>query len=189
MALRRAPLPASWQAAAGAGKVEEYPSIDLHSREGRAIMVLESKRTGADGYDDLPVPGKLPKGERAAVIQYLETDEAVWLRQPVQAIGEIDGRVLLRDAVVVLVTDRKLVAARTSGGFRPHWEVFTLPYGHLEPGVLVEDTRGTDVAIPTSGRRSYRVELADAESASRLAGSLGVALRAYRRDRMGLQDL
>ena len=55
----------------------------------------------------------------------------------------------------------------------------------LEPGVLARDT---DVSIPTSGRRSYRVQLADGESATRLAGALGDALRAYRRDRMGLDD-
>ena len=145
-------------------------------------------RTGADGYDDILVRAKPAKGERAAVIQYLESDEALWLRQPADMVGEADGRVLMQGGVVVLVTDRKIVAARTSGGFRPHWEVFTLPYGHLEPGVLAGGAHGSDVAIPTSGRHSYRVELADIESAARLAGSLGEALGAYRRDRMGLQD-
>jgi len=114
--------------------------------------------------------------------------EALWLRQPADMVGEADGRALLQGGVVVLVTDRKLIAARTSGGFRPRWEVFTLPFGHLEPGVLAGGEHGSDVAIPTSGRRSYRVQLADSESAARLAGSLGEALGAYRRDRMGVQD-
>lgn len=149
---------------------------------------MVSKRTGAEGYDEILVRAKPAKGERAAVIRYLEPDEALWLRQPVEVVGEADGRALLHGGVVVLVTDRKIVAARSSGGFRPHWEVFTLPYGHLEPGVLAGGAYGTDVAIPTSGRRSYRVELADTKSAARLAASLGDALRAYRRDRMGLQD-
>lgn len=120
---------------------------------------MVSKRTGADGYDDVLVRAKPAKGERAAVIQYLESDEALWLRQPADMVGEADGRALLRGGVVVLVTDRKLIAARTSGGFRPRWEVFTLPFGHLEPGVLAGGEHGSDVAIPTSGRRSYRVQL------------------------------
>jgi hypothetical protein len=149
---------------------------------------MVAQRSGADGYDDVVGRAKVAKGERAALVRYLEQDEVVVLRQPAEVVGEAEGRVLLQGAAVVLVTDRKMVAARTSGGFRPNWEVFTLPYGHLEPGVAVDGAAGTDVSVPTSGRRSYRVELVDAESAARLAGSLGDALRAYRRDRMGLQD-
>ncbi len=110
------------------------------------------------------------------------------LRQPAAVVGESDGRVLLQGGIVVVVTDRKVVVANTSGGFRPRWEVFTLPYGHLEPGVVADGTDGTEVSIPTSGRRFYRVKLADSKSADRLASSLGNALRVYRRDRMGLED-
>jgi hypothetical protein len=88
----------------------------------------------------------------------------------------------------VLVTDRKFVAARSSGGFRPRWEVFTLPYGHLEPGVAVRGKGGTEVFVPTSGRRSYRILLPDNASAAGVAQVLGTALRAYRHHRMGLDD-
>lgn len=154
----------------------------------RKDAVVERKRSGTDGYDAV-APAKAPKGERAAMVQYLEPDEVVWLRQPAEIVGETEGRVLLEGGVVVLVTDRKMVAARTPGGFRPRWEVFTLPFGHLEPGVGVGGIDGTDVAIPTSGRRSYCVGLSDVESAKRLAASLGDALRTYRRDRMGLNEL
>ena len=151
-------------------------------------VIVVSKRTGADGYDAILVGAKPAKGERVAVEPYLEPDEALLLRQPAEVVGETDGRVLLQSGVIVVVTDRKIVAASTSGGFRPQWEVFTLPYGHLEPGVLAGGPRGTDVSIPTSGRRFYFVQLADIDSAVRLAGSLSTALRAYRRDRMGLAD-
>lgn len=149
---------------------------------------MTSKRTGADAYDDVLGRTKPAKGERAAVIPYLEPDETLLLRQPAEVVGESDGRVLLQGDVITLVTNRKIIMAHTSGGFRPSWEVFTLPFGHLEPGVLAGAAHGTDVLIPTSGRRSYSVQLADAESAARLAGSLSDALRAYRRDRMGLED-
>lgn len=145
------------------------------------------KRAGADGYEDILDGAKPAKGERVAVIPYLEADEALLLRQSAKVVGEADGRVLLQGGVVVVVTDRKIIAANTSGGFRPQWEVFTLPYGHLEPGV-VAGPRETDVSIPTSGRRCYRVQLADIDSAARLAGSLAGALSRYRRDRMGLED-
>ncbi len=128
------------------------------------------------------------KGERAALVRYLEPDETVWLRQPVTEVGEADGRGLLHSDVVVLVTDRKVVAARTSGGFRAKWEVFTLPFGHLEPGVDVRGEHGTEVFVPTSGRRSYRITANDSVSAATLAQELADALRAYRRDRMGLLD-
>jgi hypothetical protein len=145
-------------------------------------------RTGADGYEAILVGAKPAKGERAAVVPYLEPDESLLLRQPAEVVAENDGRVLLQSGIVVVVTDRKLIAASSSGGFRPRWEVFTLPYGHLEPGVLAGGQKGIDVSIPTSGRRFYRVQLADSSSATRLAGSLGDALRVYRRDRMGLED-
>lgn len=131
---------------------------------------------------------KPAKGERVALIQYLEPGEAVLLREPAQVVGEADGRVLLQGGVIVVVTDRKVIAANTSGGFRPRWEVFSLPYGHLEPGVIAGGPGGTVVAIPTSGRRFYRVELADIDAAARLAGALGDALRVYRSERMGLDD-
>jgi hypothetical protein len=147
------------------------------------------KRTGADGYEDILGREKPAKGERAALVPYLESDEALLLRQQAEGVGEADGRMLLQGVVVVLVTDRKIVAGRTSGGFRPHWEVFALPFGHLEPGVVAGGALGADVSIPTSGRRSYFVRSAETESATRLADSLGEALRAYRRDRMGLSDL
>lgn len=149
---------------------------------------MDLKRVGADGYDDILGRAKAAKGERAAMGRYLQSDEAMWLRQPAETVGETHGRVLLQGGVVVVVTDRKIVAARTSGGFRPHWEAFTLPFGHLEPGVLVTGADRTDVSIPTSGQRSYYVELADGESAARLAAALADALRAYRRDRMGLPE-
>ena len=118
----------------------------------------------------------------------MESNEALLLREPAQVVGEADGRVLLQGGVIVVVTDRKVIAANTSGGFRPHWEVFTLPYGHLEPGVRAGGPGGAVVTIPTSGRHFYRVELADVDSAARLAGGLGEALRVYRRERMGLDD-
>ena len=146
-----------------------------------------SPRTGADGYDEALGRVKPAKGERAALIPYLEADETVSLRLPVAEVGEVDGRVL-HEGGVVLVTDRKFVAARSSGGFRPHWEVFTLPYGHLEPGVQLRGERGTDVFIPTSGRRSYQARHTDAASAAALARALGDALGGYRRDRMGLTE-
>lgn len=146
------------------------------------------KRTGADGYDDVLGRTKPAKGERAAVIPYLESDETLLLRQSAEVVGEVDGRVLLQGDVITLISDRKIIMAHTSGGFRPSWAVFTLPFGHLEPGVLAGGAHGTDVLIPTSGRRSYSMQLADAESAARLAGSLSEALSAYRRDRMGLED-
>lgn len=149
---------------------------------------MVSKRTGADGYDEMLGRSKPAKGERTAVVPFLESDEVLRLRQPAEMVGEGGGRALLEGGVIVLVTDRKFLAALTSGGFRPHWEVFTLPFGHLEPGILTGGALGTDVSIPTSGRRSYRVQLADIESANRLAATLGDALRAYRRDRMGLDD-
>ena len=144
--------------------------------------------TGADGYDAVLGRAKPAKGERAAILSYLETDERVLLRQPAQVVGEAGGRVLQQDGVVVLVTDRKIIAARTTGGFRPKWEIFTLPFGHLEPGVAPETEGGTAVSVPTSGRRSYRVQLGDAAAAEVFARSLAEALRAYRRDRMGLTD-
>ena len=144
--------------------------------------------TGAESYDDALGRTKPAKGERAALIPYLEPQETVALRQSAEEVGEADGRVLQQGGVVVLVTDRKFVAARSSGGFRPRWEVFTLPYGHLEPGVAVHGEQGTEVFVPTSGRRSYRVLLRDTVSAAAVAQSLGTALRAYRHDRMGLDD-
>ncbi len=149
---------------------------------------MVSKPLGADAYDDVLGRTKPAKGERAAVIPYLESDETLLLRQPAGVVGEVDGRVLFQGDVIILVSDRKIIMAQTSGGFRPSWEVFTLPFGHLEPGVLAGGAHDTDVLIPTSGRRSYAVQLTDAESAARLAGSLTEALRAYRRDRMGLED-
>jgi hypothetical protein len=147
-----------------------------------------SKRFGADGYEAILVGAKPAKGERAAVVPYLELDEVLLLRQPAEVVGESDGRVLLQDGVVVVVTDRKVAIAHTSGGFRPRWEVFTLPYGHLDPGIVAGGPHGTDVSIPTSGRRFYRVQVADRHSAARLADSLGDALRVYRHDRMGLEE-
>ena len=147
-----------------------------------------STRTGADGYDDALGRARPAKGERAALIPYLEANESVWLRQPAAEVGESGGRVLQQGSVIVLVTDRKFLAACTSGGFRPRWEVFTLPFGHLEPGVQVRGDRGTEVFVPTSGRRSYRIELTDAASATAVAHSLGDALGAYRRDRMNLDE-
>ena len=147
-----------------------------------------STRTAADSYDDALGRAKPAKGERAALVPYLESTEMVALRQQVEEVGEADGRVLQQGGVVVLVTDRKFVAARTSGGFRPRWEVFTLPYGHLEPGVQIRGERGTEVFVPTSGRRSYRVVLADSAAAGAVARSLAAALGDYRRDRMGLHD-
>ena len=157
----------------------------LHRKE---VIRTMSTRTGADSYDDVLGRVKPAKGERAAVIPYLETDEVVQLRQQVKEVGEADGRALQQDGVVVLVTDRKFVAARTSGGFRPRWDVFTLPYGHLEPGVQIRGDRGTEVFVPTSGRRSYRIVLADSTTAAAVARTLEAALRDYRRDRMGLHD-
>jgi hypothetical protein len=151
-------------------------------------MSTMSTRTGAESYDDAVGRVKPAKGERAALIPYLEPTETVTLRQSADEVGEADGRVLQQGVVVVLVTDRKFVAARTSGGFRPRWEVFTLPYGHLEPGVGVRGDHGTEVLIPTSGRRSYRLLLRDNASAADVAKALGGALRAYRHDRMGLDD-
>lgn len=151
-------------------------------------MSAAPTRTGPDGYDDVLGRTKPAKGERTALIAYLEPDETVRLRRQVEEVGEADGRVLQQDGVVVLVTDRKFVAGHTSGGFRPRWDVFTLPYGHLEPGVEVRGERGTQVFVPTSGRRSYRIQLPDPASAAELARSLGDALRDYRRDRMGLID-
>jgi len=153
------------------------------------VTIVYLKRTGADGYQAILVGAKPAKGERAAVVPYLELDEVPLFRQPAEVVGEADGRVLLESGVVIVVTDRKVIAASTSGGFRPHWEVFTLPFGHLEPGVSIDGRNGINVSIPTSGRRFYRVLLADNESATRLAGALGNALRAYRRERMGLDDL
>ena len=144
-----------------------------------------AKRTEASGYDALLAGTKPAKGELAAVTPYLEADELMQLRQPVETVGETDGRVLLEGSVVVVVTDRKIVFAQSSGGFRPQWEVFSLPYGHLEPGVVAG---GGEVSIPTSGRRSYRVHLPDNESAIRLGDALAGSLRAYRRNRMGLDD-
>ena len=51
-------------------------------------------------------------------------------------LNRIVGR---REAIVEerpgVTRDRKIVAAHSSGGFRPKWEVFTLPFGHL-PGNL-----------------------------------------------------
>lgn len=145
-------------------------------------------RYGADSYDDALGRAKPAKGERAALIPYLESTETVALRQLVEEVAEADGRVLQQGGVVILVTDRKFVTARTSGGFRPRWEVFTLPYGHLEPGIGVRGERGTEVSVPTSGRRSYRILLSDSVSAITTAEVLGDALRSYRHDRMGLDD-
>ncbi len=155
--------------------------------QGKEAMGMAT-RTGADGYDEALGRSKPAKGERAALIPYLEPDETVSLRQLVQEVGEADGRVLLEGGVV-LVTDRKFLAGCSSGGFRPRWEIFTLPYGHLEPGVDLRGERGTEVFVPTSGRRSYRIEQTDTASATALARALGDALGAYRRDRMGLPDL
>lgn len=151
-------------------------------------MSARSSGTGAGSYDDVLGKIKPAKGERAALTAYLEADETVWLRQQVEEVGEADGRVLQEGGVVVLVTDRKFVAGQTSGGFRPRWEVFTLPYGHLEPGVEARGQRSAEVFVPTSGRRSYRVQLTDRPAAAEFARSLGDALRAYRHDRMGLTD-
>ena len=149
---------------------------------------VASKRTTADRYEDVLAGTKPAKGEKAAVTPYLEPEETPSLRQSAEKVGEVEGRTLLEGAIVVVVTDRKVVFARTSGGFRPQWEVFTLPFGHLEPGVVAGGPSGTDVLIPTSGRRSYRVQLADTDSAAALSASLGGALRAYRRDRMHLDE-
>lgn len=146
-----------------------------------------STRSGADGYDEALGRAKPAKGERAALVPYLESDETVSLRQQVHEVGEAGGRVLQQGGVV-LVTDRKIVAGRTSGGFRPRWEVFTLPYGHLEPGVELRGEHRTEVFVPTSGRRSYRIEQTDTAAAAALSRALGDALGAYRRDRMGLPE-
>jgi len=143
------------------------------------------KRSTPDAYEQLLAGAKPAKGERAAVFPFLEPDETLVVRQRVDMVGEANGRSLLEGEVVVVVTDRKFIAARSCGGFRPEWEVFTLPYGHLEPGIVAD---AAHVSIPTSGRRSYYVQLADDESAAGLASSLGGALRAYRRDQMGLDD-
>ena len=147
-----------------------------------------STHTGADSYDDALGRAKPAKGERAALLPYLESTETVALRRSAAEVGEAGGRALQQGGVVVLVTDRKFVAARTSGGFRPRWEIFTLPYGHLEPGVGVRGQPGTEVFVPTSGRRSYRILLEDKVSAAEVAHALGTELRAYRQNRMGLDD-
>jgi hypothetical protein len=109
-----------------------------------------SSRPGADGYDDALGKVKPAKGERAALVPYLEPDETVSLRRLVEEVGEADGRVLQQGGVVILVTDRKFVAGHSSGGFRPRWDVFTLPYGHLEPGVEVRGERSTGSRSPTA---------------------------------------
>ena len=88
-------------------------------------------RTGPDGYDALLGRVKPAKGERVAVIPYLEPDGGRRLRELADVVGETDGRVLFEGGIVTLVTDRKIIMARTSAGFRPTWEVFTLPFGHL----------------------------------------------------------
>ena len=138
---------------------------------------MVSKRTEPDRYDGILAGAKPAKGERAAIDPYLEPDEALLVRQSADvvaevagnALGEADERVLLNDEIVVVVTDRKIIFARTSGGFRPQWELFSLAFGHLEPGVVAG---GKHVSIPTSGRRSYRVQLPGIESALRLADAL-----------------
>jgi hypothetical protein len=144
---------------------------------------VTAERTGADSYDQAVGRAKTGKGERALVVRYLEPDELVLLRLPAESVGEADGRTLLPDGVVVLVTDRKLLAARRPRGFRAVWEAFTLPFGQLEPEVSAADSA---VRVPTSGRRSYRVQLADADGAAALAQHLHDAVAAYRRERMGL---
>ncbi|GGL92630.1 hypothetical protein [Nakamurella endophytica] len=144
---------------------------------------------GPAGYDAALGRQKPAKGERAAVLRYLEDDEAVHARHVGSAVRETGPeRVLFDGTVVVLVTDRKLVLGRGSGGIRPRWEVITLPFGHLEPDVSVDSGSGAAVRVPGSGRRSWAVDLPDAESAGRLAEVLRTALAAYRRERMGLTD-
>lgn len=170
-------------------RLSSSPVSTIHlDRDGTKAMEAMSGPTGADGYDEALGRAKPAKGERAVVIRYLEPDEQVRFRQPAEEVGENGGRVLLQGGIVVLVTDRKFVVARTSGGFRPHWEAMTLPYGHLEPPIAVSGTHPTEVFIPTSGRRSYRVALASTDSAARLADALDGALRGYRSERMGLDD-
>lgn len=140
-----------------------------------------------DSWDQVLGRAKPAKGERTATMQYVGDDETVLLRCPATAVSQSDdGREAMGGAVTVLVTDRRLILLHSSGGFRPKWSAVTLPFGHLEPGAARES--GADVLVPTSGRRGYRISLADAGTADRFAIGLAEALRTYRRERMGLTD-
>ncbi len=140
-----------------------------------------------DSWDQVLGRTKPAKGERNAAMQYVGDDETVLHRCAATTVRQSDdAREAMAGAVTALVTDRRLILLHSTGGFRPKWSAITLPFGHLEPGTALET--GGDVLVPTSGRRGYRISLADAVTAERFATGLTEALRTYRRERMGLAD-
>lgn len=144
-----------------------------------------------ESYDAV-LHGRPPKGERAAVAPYLDADETVLTRHELSALVDgRGGRLLIGPGVTVLITDRKLIGAMSDGRrFKPTWQVMTLPFGHLEPGVevTVDDDPAAPflVLMPSSGTRHFGARVGERAAAEGFAAALGEALVAYRRDRMNL---
>src|SRR5690349_514859 len=139
-----------------------------------------------DSWDRIVGRAKPAKGERAAIAQRLDEDEAVLGRHPVTAVRQSDNdQTVMEGSVIAVVTDRRLILLHSTGGFRPQWSALTLGFGQLEPPV--KRSSAGALRVPTSGRRDYLVD-ADGTDADRLAASLAPALTRYRRERMGLPD-
>jgi hypothetical protein len=147
----------------------------------------------ADLYAELLGRQKPARGERAALEPHLQDVQRLSGRFPgVRMIDPVDGRVLLQPMLLV-VTDVRLVAAASTGGFRPSWEVVTFPYGHLDPEFGPDAVRPggpadapATVRIPVFGRRQYQAQFADAADATAFSTAAADALGTYRRERMGL---
>jgi hypothetical protein len=164
---------------------------------------------GIESYDRALGRAKALKKERDTLAAYLNEDETVHARSlaealvdttaltgtrrplpplAVPAVEPAGATELMTGGVVLLITDRKLIAATSTGGFRPRWEALTLPYGQLEPELAqVPADGGTTVLIvPTSGRRDFGARFRESRSAAECAAALQEALGTYRRERMGL---
>ncbi|GAA2009356.1 hypothetical protein J2S58_002143 [Nakamurella flavida] len=164
---------------------------------------------GIESYDRVLGRAKALKKERDTLAAYLNADETVLARSLAEAlvdttaltatrrplpplavpVVEAEGAAeLMTGGVVLVITDRKLIAATSTGGFRPRWEALTLPYGQLEPELreVPADGGSTVLIVPTSGRRDFGARFRDAGPAADCAAALREALGTYRRERMGL---
>lgn len=164
---------------------------------------------GIDSYDRALGRAKALRKERDTLAAYLNEDETVHARSVAEALVDTTALTgtrrplpppavpvvepagateLMTGGVVLLITDRKLIAATSTGGFRPRWEALTLPYGQLEPGLrqVPADAGSTVLVVPTSGRRDFGARFRDAAAAAECGAALHEALSTYRRERMGL---
>lgn len=164
---------------------------------------------GIESYDRALGRAKALKKERETLAAYLNSDETVHARSLAEALVDTTALTgtrrplpplavpvlepegageLMTGGVVLVITDRKLIAATSTGGFRPRWEALTLPYGQLEPELrqVSADGGSTVLIVPTSGRRDFGARFRDTGPAADCAAALQEALGTYRRERMGL---